>query len=134
MNSNDDYHYVELTVPPVFWQDHLSRELVLHTPLEYDRGRDRYSCEVKSTKSAVTVRLHKRDAFDLWDDANHYRQETEYPLGLVRSAQYTFDRINRAFTESEIQTWKHAGTCALHEASERCPLCGDVPAHPSGVV
>jgi len=101
MNPNreqtGDDEFVTLSLPPVFWDDHVSRCLVTSSGT-----RDEYT--VKSGKR-TTVRISKADALELLSDAEHYADPgmaAELGWGmqfLVSSARATVAAINKQWPE-----------------------------------
>jgi hypothetical protein len=85
---------VELLVPTVFWDDHITRDCEIGAGIaEVDR-----SIELKATGRGTTVSMTHTAIAELWSDADYYASEMgrNYP-GLASSARATLRAIRRQY-------------------------------------
>lgn len=108
--------HITLTIPPRFWNDHVYRELVIHTDTPVTR----------QTTRAVNVYLHPRDAADLLSDAIHHCDaDSNDDAGLRKSAVATVTAIKTQYPDpAERKGWKTAGECTARDDRGWCPICG----------
>ena len=85
---------VELLVPTVFWDDHISRDCEIGAGIgEADR-----SIEIKQSSKGTLVSMTEAAISELWSDADYYASEMgrDYP-GLASSARATLRAIRRQY-------------------------------------
>lgn len=79
----------DVIVPPVFWRDHVGRDLLMVPEYSWTRKHDSHG---------VHLELHWVDVAELHSDASHYSSPGDfYPdlFGLCMSARATVKRLER---------------------------------------
>jgi hypothetical protein len=109
--------FITMTVPFRFFLDHSERGLVVHSGDVY---------VIKATAKTATVRLHPRDAYDLWSDARFYSDTgcVDQDRGLQASARATVNRLKGDFDQHVIEGWRGAGECIVLRTEDWCQICG----------
>lgn len=107
---------IRLELGSRFFDDHESRELVLHSGTDY---------VVKVNKTRVTVELHPLDAADLLSDAEFYSDtgDSGQDAGLRASARATVKAIEKQYPDVEVRKAWRRHACELQARGERCPIC-----------
>ncbi len=90
---------IEITIPTLFGEDHLSRDLV-----RYSGARDEFI--LRHGARTMTLLLDPRDAVELVDSARICADEdSEVLASLRRSARVTLNGLYQRFGVIEISWW-----------------------------